>query len=168
MGPGRISLALVAGAFCGLVVGASQEGASPPKEVTYSRDVAPILYKNCAVCHRPNDIAPMSLLTYKEVFPWARAIRGVVVERKMPPWNADPKVGDFINDARLSDAEVATIDTWVRTGAKEGDPKDLPPAPVFQERCRVPRLPAWASRVRRQTRRHVTPPARSAGRGASS
>ena len=51
----------------------------------------------------------------------------------MPPWHADPKVGDFINDPRLTDAEIATIDTWVRTGAKEGDPKDLPPAPVFQE-----------------------------------
>jgi mono/diheme cytochrome c family protein len=133
MGPRRTILMLVGVVLCGLAVGASQEGASPPKEVTYNRDVAPILYKNCAVCHRPNDIAPMSLLTYKEVFPWARPIRGVVVERKMPPWHADPKVGDFINDARLSDAEVATIDTWVRTGAKEGDPKDLPAAPVFQE-----------------------------------
>ena len=51
----------------------------------------------------------------------------------MPPWHADPKVGDFINDPRLSDAEIATIDSWVRTGAKEGDPRDLPPVPVFAE-----------------------------------
>jgi mono/diheme cytochrome c family protein len=110
-----------------------EEGPSAPKEVTYNRDVAPILYKNCVVCHRPNDIAPMSLMTYKDARPWARAIREAVVQRKMPPWHVDPKVGDSINDPRLSDAEIATIDAWVRTGTKEGDAKDLPPAPVFLE-----------------------------------
>jgi mono/diheme cytochrome c family protein len=133
MGPRRVMFLLAALTASVLLLGASDEGPGSPKEVTFNRDVAPILFKNCVVCHRPNDIAPMPLLTYKEVFPWARAIRGEVVERKMPPWHADPKIGDFINDARLSEAEVATIDTWVRTGAKEGDPKDLPPAPVFQQ-----------------------------------
>jgi mono/diheme cytochrome c family protein len=133
MSPRRIMFLLAAMAVSVLFLAAGDESPGSPKEVTFSRDVAPIIFKNCVVCHRPNDIAPMSLLTYKEAFPWARAIRGDVVERKMPPWHADPKVGDFINDARLSDAEVATIDTWVRTGAKEGDPKDLPPAPVIQE-----------------------------------
>src|SRR6476661_5111769 len=131
MGPRRIMFVPAAAAVCVLFLGASDTPGSP-KDVTFNRDVAPILYKNCVVCHRPNDIAPMSLITYKDVFPWARLIRGEVLERKMPPWHADPKVGDFINDPRLSDAEVATIDTWVRTGAKEGDPKDLPAAPVFQ------------------------------------
>jgi hypothetical protein len=106
---------------------------SPASEVTFNRDVAPILYKNCVVCHRPNDIAPMSLMTYKEVLPWTRLIRSAVVERRMPPWHADPGVGQFLNDARLSDADIAVIDKWVRTGAKEGDPKDLPPAPTFQQ-----------------------------------
>src|SRR5580693_1925104 len=130
--PRRIVLVLVAIAFCILFVGAGQDNPSssnpgPPKEVTYNRDVAPILYKNCVVCHRPNDIAPMSLLTYKDTRPWGRAIREAVVQRKMPPWHADPKVGDFLNDPRLSDADIATIDAWVRTGAREGDPKDLPP-----------------------------------------
>src|SRR6266849_11158725 len=129
----RFTLVLVGVVLCGLAVGASQEGASPPKEVTYSRDVAPILYKNCAVCHRPNDIAPMSLMTYKETRIWARPIRDAVVQRKMPPWHADPKVGDFSNDPRLSDQDIATIDAWVRTGTKEGDAKDLPPTPVFPE-----------------------------------
>ena len=133
MGPLRITLVAVLAAGCVLMLGASDESSSPQKEVTYTRDVAPILNKNCVVCHRPNDIAPMSLLTYKDVQPWARPIRGSVVERKMPPWHADPGVGEFVNDARLSDADIATIDQWVRTGAKEGDPKDLPPAPVFQE-----------------------------------
>ena len=75
----------------------------------------------------------MSLMTYKDARPWARAIRDDVVQRKMPPWHADPQVGEFINDPRLSDAEIATIDAWVRTGTREGEPKDLPPAPVFQE-----------------------------------
>src|SRR5277367_4773069 len=126
----RIVLVVFAVAFCGLLLGA-QESPSAPKEVTYNRDVAPIFYANCVKCHRPNDIAPMSLMTYKDALPWARAIRLAVVQRKMPPWHADPKVGDFVNDPRLTDQQIATIDTWVRTGAKEGDPKDLPPAPVF-------------------------------------
>ncbi len=126
--PRRIVLVLVAIALCILFVGAGQDNPSSsnpgaPKEVTYNRDVAPILYKNCVVCHRPNDIAPMSLLTYKDTRPWGRAIREAVVQRKMPPWHADPKVGDFLNDPRLSDADIATIDAWFRTGAKEGDPE---------------------------------------------
>jgi mono/diheme cytochrome c family protein len=127
----RIVLVLGAVALCTLFLGAGQQNPSPPKEVTYNRDVAPILYKNCVVCHRPNDIAPMSLMTYKDTRPWTRAIRDAVVQRKMPPWHADPQVGDFINDPRLSTDDIATIDAWIRTGAKEGDPRDLPPAPVF-------------------------------------
>ena len=141
MGPRRIVLVLVAVAFCGLMVGASQESpdssrpespkADSPKEVTFNRDVAPILFKNCVVCHRPNDMAPMSLMTYTDARMWARPVREAVVQRKMPPWHADPKVGDFSNDPRLTDEEIATIDAWVRSGTKEGDAKDLPPAPVF-------------------------------------
>ena len=129
----RIVFVLVAGAFGLPFSGAGQEVPSAPKEVTFNRDVAPILYKNCVACHRANDIAPMSLMTYKETRPWARAIRDAVVQRKMPPWHADPKVGDFINDPRLADEEIAKIDAWVRSGTKEGDSKDLPPAPVFVE-----------------------------------
>jgi Copper type II ascorbate-dependent monooxygenase, C-terminal domain len=102
------------------------------QEVTYSKDVAPILYKNCAACHHQNDIAPMSLLTYKEVRPWSAAIREAVVRRAMPPWHANPHVGDYLNDPRLSDQDIATIVDWVKAGSPEGDPKDLPPAPVFQ------------------------------------
>jgi hypothetical protein len=131
MVPRRIVLVLIAIAFCVLFLGAGQENPTPPKEVTYNRDVAPILFKNCVVCHRPNDIAPMSLMTYKDTRPWTRAIRDAVVQRKMPPWHSDPSVGDFINDPRLSADDIATIDAWVRTGAKEGDPKDLPAAPTF-------------------------------------
>jgi mono/diheme cytochrome c family protein len=118
-----------------LFVGAAVLNAADPKPqsgtVTYSKDVAPILYQHCAVCHHPNDIAPMSLMTYKETRPWAAAIRQAVVQRTMPPWHADTHVGEFINDARLSDREIATVEEWTKNRAPEGDPNDLPPAPVF-------------------------------------
>jgi mono/diheme cytochrome c family protein len=105
--------------------------AAGPDPVTYSKDVAPILYEHCVVCHHPNDIAPMSLMTYKEARPWAAAIRQAVVKRTMPPWHADPHVGEFQNDPRLSEDDIATIETWAKNGAPEGDPKDMPPAPAF-------------------------------------
>lgn len=98
---------------------------------TFNKDVAPIFYKNCASCHRPGEIAPMSLMTYKEVRPWAKSIREKVVTRDMPPWHADPKYGVWENDRRMSQKEIDTIVAWVDGGAKEGDPKDLPPAPKF-------------------------------------
>jgi mono/diheme cytochrome c family protein len=101
-------------------------------QVTFTKNVAPILYSHCVVCHRPNDIAPMSLLTYHEARPWAAAIREAVLQRAMPPWHADPHTGEYINDPRLSDGEIATIDAWVKSGAKEGSPEDLPPPPEFK------------------------------------
>ncbi|MGH9854105.1 MAG: c-type cytochrome, partial [Blastocatellia bacterium] len=101
--------------------------------VTFNKDVAPILFKNCAECHRPGEAAPMSLLSYKETRPWARSIREKVVSREMPPWHADPHVGQFSNDRRLTQAEIDTITAWVDGGAKEGEPRDLPPAPKFVE-----------------------------------
>lgn len=113
------------------LIGLAQSPAAD-KIVTFNKDVAPILYKNCAGCHHPNDIAPMSLVTYKEVRPWAAAIREAVVRRVMPPWHADPHVGVFINDPRLSDDQIATIVNWVKSGVPEGDPKALPPAPTFE------------------------------------
>ena len=127
----KLGLILLSTVLYGQTLGLGQENGV--REVTFSKDVAPIVYKKCAVCHHPNDIAPMSLLTYSEVRPWAAAIREAVVQRTMPPWHADPEVGTFINDPRLSDTEIATIRAWVANGAREGDPKDLPPAPVFQE-----------------------------------
>lgn len=100
--------------------------------VTFTRDVASILHKNCASCHRAGEIAPMSLLSFKDVRPWAKSIREVVVERRMPPWLADPHYGEFSNDSRLSQKDIDTIVAWVDGGAKEGDAKDLPQAPKFQ------------------------------------
>ncbi|HJZ82406.1 MAG TPA: cytochrome c, partial [Pyrinomonadaceae bacterium] len=100
---------------------------------TFAKDVAPIIFNNCATCHRPNQVAPMSFLSYKEVRPWAKSIREVVIERRMPPWLADPHFGQFINDRRLSQKEIDTIVAWVDGGAKEGDAKDLPPVPKSAE-----------------------------------
>jgi hypothetical protein len=105
----------------------------PSTGVTYSKDVAPILNNNCAVCHRPGEIGPMSLMSYKEVRPWAKSIKEKVASRTMPPWFADPNHGKFANDRRLSDKEVATLVSWVDGGMKEGDAKDLPPAPSFTQ-----------------------------------
>ncbi|MEP7271968.1 MAG: thiol-disulfide isomerase [Acidobacteriota bacterium] len=97
--------------------------------VTFTKDVAPILFANCATCHRPGEMAPMSLLSYKEVRPWARSIREKVVSREMPPWYADPNHGQFANDPSLSAEQIETIKNWVDGGTREGNPKDLPPAP---------------------------------------
>ena len=123
---------LCVGGWCSLLLEAGNQGPAPQKEITYSKDVAPVLYKNCVMCHRPNDIAPMSLLTYEEVLPFAGLIRQSVDQRKMPPWHADPGVGEFMNDARLSDADIRTIDEWVKGGMKKGDAKDMPSAPAFE------------------------------------
>ena len=112
-------------------------GNNSAKEVTFSRDVAPIFFKNCAECHRPGEAAPMSLLTFKDARPWARSIKEKVVTRVMPPWHADPHVGQFKNDRRLTDSQVATIAAWVDGGAKEGDPKDMPAMPQFVEGWRI-------------------------------
>src|SRR5262245_11471772 len=101
--------------------------------VTFTKDVAPILHKNCATCHRTGEIAPMSLLTFKDVRPWAKSIREVVAERRMPPWLADPHFGEFSNDSRLSQQDIDTIVAWVDGGAKEGDAKDMPAIPKFKE-----------------------------------
>src|SRR5215467_9955798 len=118
--------------FCSLLLAARNPSDLPQKGITYTKDVAPILNKNCVMCHRPNDVAPMSLLTYEEVLPFARMIQQNVTQRKMPPWHADSQVGEFMNDASLSDEEISIIVSWVKGGTKKGDLKDLPPAPVFE------------------------------------
>jgi hypothetical protein len=104
---------------------------------TFSKDVTPILYKNCVTCHRPGEVAPMSLLTYEDVRPWARSIRKAVSEGVMPPWHADAPHGTFENERRLTAAEKETLFAWVTAGAPQGDPKDLPPQPTFNDGWRM-------------------------------
>ena len=127
-------MALFAGALGLLLVAAlpvaaeQQQSSTVP---TYSKDVAPVLYKHCTTCHRPGEIAPMSLLTYEAARPWARAIRDNVVNGTMPPWHADPAHGKWANDRRLSAEEKDVIVRWVAAGAPQGDAKDLPPQPTY-------------------------------------
>ena len=104
-------------------------------QVTFAKDVAPILQRACQNCHRPGSIGPMSLLTYEEVRPWARSIKQQVTQRNMPPWYIDRTVGiqSFKNDASLSDAEVVKISRWVDQGSPMGDPADMPRARAFDE-----------------------------------
>jgi hypothetical protein len=101
--------------------------------VTFNKEVLPILQSRCQECHRPGDIAPMSLITYKDARPWAKSIRQAVITKKMPPWFADPHVGKFANDRSLSQAEIDTLVAWVDGGAREGDPKDAPAPRQFIE-----------------------------------
>ena len=100
---------------------------------TFARDVAPILYKNCTSCHRPGEIAPMSLLTYEDARPYAQSIRDEVGEGHMPPWHADAPAGTFENERRLSEADRNTLFDWIDGGAPKGDPKDLPPQPHYAD-----------------------------------
>ena len=111
-------------------IAAAQDAAAP----TFTRDVAPILQRSCQACHRTGSIAPMSLLTYEETRPWARAIRENVTERIMPPWYIDKNIGiqDFKEDKSLSDEEIATIVAWVDGGAPRGNPADMPPPVEFR------------------------------------
>ncbi len=96
---------------------------------TFTKDVAPIFQQKCEACHRPDSIAPMSLLTYEDARPWARSIKDRVARRQMPPWHIDKTVGiqQFKNDRSLTDEQIQTIVRWVDAGAPKGDPKDMPP-----------------------------------------
>jgi hypothetical protein len=127
----RLSI-LTAGAFgmlSGLSLAADISGADPAsRPVTFAKDVARILQERCQECHRKGSMAPMSLLTYEETRPWAKAIRQRVIARQMPPWHIDRTVGvqQFKNDMSLSDAQIDTIVRWVDSGAPLGDIKDMP------------------------------------------
>ena len=105
--------------------------AASSDSVTFNKDVLPILQKNCQGCHRPGEVAPMSLLTYDDARPWAKAMKVAVATKKMPPWFAE--VGHFANDRRLSDADINTLVAWADKGAPEGDAKDKPAPISFPE-----------------------------------
>jgi mono/diheme cytochrome c family protein len=109
--------------------------ADAPKQVTFTRDIAPIFQAKCESCHRPDNMGPMSLRTYEEVRPWVRSIAQRVGSRQMPPWHIDRTIGiqKFKNDRSLSDEQVETIMAWVAAGAPKGDPKDMPPAKVWND-----------------------------------
>ena len=106
--------------------------ASDKATVTFAKDVAPIIFNKCATCHRPGEPVPMSLTSYQEVRPWAKAVKEQILERSMPPWYADPTSSlKFRNERRLSQKEIDTIIAWVDAGSPKGDDADLPPLPKF-------------------------------------
>ena len=102
------------------------------RPITFNQDILPILQKRCQSCHRPGEVAPMSLLNYAEARPWAKAIKAAVATLTMPPWFADPNYGHFLNDPRLSSSEIAKIVSWAEHGAPEGKRRNIPPPLVFQ------------------------------------
>jgi hypothetical protein len=124
-----VLIAAFAGADRGMQAAPQSTGSSP----TFTHDVAPILYASCVSCHRPGEIAPMPLISYQEVRPWARAITRKIAEGSMPPWHADAPAGTFSNERTLTAEEKSTIERWAAAGAPEGDPKELKPPPVFAD-----------------------------------
>jgi tetratricopeptide (TPR) repeat protein/mono/diheme cytochrome c family protein len=134
--PGR-ARALAIGALLALravsVDGTAPRSTRTDEAVTFSRDIAPILFARCAGCHRPGGDAPMPLLTYQQARPWARAIATEVTTREMPPWKPEPGFGEFVGERRLTSREIGLIERWVAEGAAAGDPADLPPAPRASE-----------------------------------
>ncbi len=105
--------------------------ATAPANVTFNKDVLPVLQNRCQECHRSGEIAPMSFMNYKDTRAWAKAIKTAVLTKQMPPWFADSHYGKFSNDRSLSQSEIDTIVAWVDSGAKEGDAKDAPKPRTF-------------------------------------
>ena len=102
-------------------------------QITYARDVAPILARSCETCHRAGQIGPMPLTSYVQAAAWRGDIKKWTQDRQMPPWKADPGYGDFQDSRRLSNHDVATLAKWADAGAPEGNPSDIPPPPHFRD-----------------------------------
>ena len=121
-----IAVAVGAASSANVAGGQAPATARPVDVPTYSKDVAPIVQKNCQVCHRPGEAGPFSLLTYADVRRQATKIADALVEGKMPPWFADPRYGKFSNQMGLTASEIDTIMKWADGGTPQGDPRDLP------------------------------------------
>src|SRR5688572_14305535 len=113
---------------------------APASQVTFTKDVAPLLQRSCQRCHNPNSVAPMALLTYEQSRPYARAMKERTARARvygqrgaMPPWFVEKNIGiqKFKDDISLSDEEIQTFAAWADNGAPLGDPKDMPPALTF-------------------------------------
>ena len=104
---------------------------------TFNKDVLPVLQKNCQTCHRSGGVAPMSFTSYESTRPWAKAIKAAVINKKMPPWFADPHVGEFRNAPQLTQADINTLAAWADNGATEGNAADKPKAVEFIDGWRI-------------------------------
>jgi hypothetical protein len=131
----RAGLALAAAALILVPAVASAQAQTPAgeRQITYAKDIAPILQRSCVTCHRTGEMAPMSLMTYQEVRPWVRSIKTRVTKREMPPWHVDRTIGiqRFKDDPSLSDEEIELISKWADSGAPMGNPADMPPPRQF-------------------------------------
>src|SRR5204863_7935814 len=107
-----------------LALAASAHAADTSVAPTFSKDVLPILQKNCQSCHRPGEIGPMPLLSFEQARPYARAIKRATETKKMPPWFADSSVQHYTNDMSLAPADISTLGAWADAGAPEGNPSD--------------------------------------------
>src|SRR3954466_8513882 len=123
----RVVLSVAAAAALSAVAGPAEAA------VTFTGDVAPILFEHCAACHHPDGSAPFSLLTYAAARQHATQIAVVTKRRLMPPWKSEPGYGDFIGHQPLSDREIAILQQWLDAGAPEGNPADLPPLPRWTD-----------------------------------
>lgn len=132
---GLVLLIVVISSMMMTTASAQSSASENQKQVTFTKDVAPVLQRSCQNCHRQGAIAPMPLLTYEDARPWARSIKQKVAAREMPPWYIDRNVGirQFKDDVSLSAAEIATIAKWVDGGAPMGDPADMPPPRQFSD-----------------------------------
>src|SRR4051812_5333830 len=135
LGRGSVLMLMVLGAALTSGVTAYGQTAQPASAVTFTKDVAPILQRSCVTCHWPGQMAPMSLLTFEDARPWARAIKTKVTNFEMPPFHIDRTIGiqDFKDNPSLSNAEIATIAKWVDGGATRGNPADMPAQRVFAD-----------------------------------
>jgi mono/diheme cytochrome c family protein len=125
------SAALIAFITAPGLAGAPGPGAAPAP--TFSRDVATLLFRHCTMCHHAGGAAPFPLLSYDEAASRAKQIVLAIQSRRMPPWQPEPGYGEFLNDRRLSEAEITTIATWANQGSPEGPPRDLPPRPQYPD-----------------------------------
>lgn len=128
-----LSLLPVSLLLSSLLGAAPSDSATAPTSPTFTKHVAPILWKNCASCHRPGEVGPFSLLTYDDAAKRASFLADITADRRMPPWKAEPNFGHFNDERILSDADIKTLREWAKAGAPEGDKKDLPTPPQFVE-----------------------------------
>src|SRR5438093_4303555 len=134
----RFALAAIAAGLA-MPLGLSAQQAAAPSDVTFTKDIAPILQRSCQNCHRPAGVAPMALLTYEDARPWARAIKqrtGIGPRAGvMPPWYVEKNIGiqKYKDDPSLNDEEIAKMAKWADTGAPQGNPADMPPPRHFED-----------------------------------
>src|SRR5262249_27106123 len=135
-GVGTLTFAAIAiGILTAHAIVRAQQGRATEGQVTFTKDVAPILYRSCVRCHRPGEIAPMSLISYSDARPWVQSIKQRVSRREMPPWFLDKTIGiqKYKNDPSLHDDEITTIVKWVDGGALQGNPADMPAMPNLDD-----------------------------------